>query len=187
MYCLDALVVLGKRLDKGGLANGIYLQRLRKAAAVYNAEKKAGFEPVIVLSGGYRDGLYVSEAEQGHSYLSKTIDEEFSCIFDEDSQDTLGNALYTKLIALEEGFKNIGLVTCSFHLLRSFMLFDHIYGDGFTIAPLGSGIGPDYRKDLEDEARKLAPTLDFISALGRGDHGSVQRYLKENGLLVEDS
>lgn len=121
--CSNSLGLMDKRVN-----------RLGEIARIYPEVK-------ILISGGGGQ-LQGSEAAIMASHLKKRYSVEEERIFlEEDAMDTIGNALFTKLLLRSLGLlkrcRNIIVVTSPFHAVRAGTLFRNIYGTSHRIVVIG--------------------------------------------------
>lgn len=142
----DAIVVLGGTLSppaaSGGDANlSSAADRLVYAARLY----ALGKAPVILISGGMRDGA-ASDAESVHAgaLLAGWGIPESAILTETESINTYENAVYSKLMLDQHGLKTVLLVTSAMHMPRALATF-RTAGITATPAPTdfeASGPGP---------------------------------------------
>jgi len=128
----DIIIGLGCNNSLGLLDERI--ERVREMAGVYPRAK-------LLLSGGGFE-LEGSEAViMSEKLLTDTTFDKSRLILEEDSMDTLGNALFSKLLLKDLGelprIKDILIVTSPFHAVRSRALFRNIFGTDYNILITG--------------------------------------------------
>ena len=87
---------------------------------------------LIILSGGYTNPrCYISEAMMMKHYMEKNNFNTRDVILEERSMDTIGNAVYSKILLSEMNIKydNIILITSCFHMNRASNIFEYIFKD----------------------------------------------------------
>jgi len=88
--------------------------------------------------------------------------------FDDNSEDTIDNAYYSKLIITKLNEKEIVLVTSAFHMDRAYKVFSKIYGPSFRIIKHSVKCNPGKNVLIrENKLKKLLPILDLFPD---GDH-----------------
>ena len=119
----DAIVVLGGRLNDDGTLRPVLRSRVEKAVELF----KQGVAPVVIMSGKWTDQLkkdpVKTEARAMKEYAEELWVPEHAILVEEQSQNTIGNAYYTKKILAKRAWKDIVVVTSDFHLKRSLYLF----------------------------------------------------------------
>lgn len=131
-YNPDIIIGLGCNNSLGLLDERI--ERIREIAEVYSHAK-------VLLSGGG----FELEGSEASIMARKLVDDYLfdgeRLILEEDSMDTLGNALFSKLLLRNrnelEDIKNILVVTSPFHAVRSRALFRNIFGQDYRILVTG--------------------------------------------------
>jgi hypothetical protein len=120
-YPLEALVVLGCRVEPQGKASGALRRRLQRAAEAY----RQGQAPLVVACGG--------RLWQGHAEAwvmrAHLIDEGVpaeALLVDLCSLNTLENALHAASLLGARGLRRVGVVTCDWHMHRALRLFRRV-------------------------------------------------------------
>lgn len=142
----DATIVLSGGLDASGEPNPMTKQRIEAAGSV--ASRTAYW----VSSGAFSankppllssKGVPITEGRSDARYLAirfgipaKRI------ILEENSKDTLGNAFFTRGIVAGFNFSNVLVVTNAFHMKRTKLAFDWIYG--LQASNVVSDVQPEY-------------------------------------------
>lgn len=81
----------------------------------------------LILSGEY--------SELAVNYVG------FPVIVENESLDTVGNAVFTKRIILENNWTDLLVVTSNYHVQRAYKDFRNVYGDNFEISFSGIDAG----------------------------------------------
>jgi len=187
------IIVLGRRLDDGGQPGGLFLRRLDKALEVYHEKKATGLRPRIIVTGGDVGRYGITEAQAGRTYLLEEagVPSE-DLVVEEQSLDTVSNAVYTKLLLLQSGCRTPVVVSSCYHIPRVSFIFSHILGGEFepTYVSAPTGLGPaDYHRHWHSEAVKMIEAVRVIDGLDAwpGDHEKIFEFLRERGLVVRDT
>lgn len=140
----------------------------------------------LILSGGFTSSKFpkISEAKLYEIFLTSKGIPKKNLIMEENSLDTLGNAIFSKKLILKnnltkDGRKEIALITSSFHMKRSLFVFQYIFGDSFTFTPFRSfplSTGTLIRKFKE--FKKFEATRLFFTNIQKGDHLKSEKLLK---------
>jgi len=157
----DAIIVLaGGVTDDGHLPEKAKLRVLRGIALF-----KKRVAPRIIMSG--KSGMWLpkpppkTEAEAMKEYAVQEGVPPSAIIKEETSQDTIGNAYFTKVNFLEpKNWKDIIVVTSNYHLKRTKFIFDTILGSEYSIIYDGS------QSELDDDPEALTKedlALRFIT------------------------
>lgn len=114
---LDAIVVLGAPLGRGGALSPFAVERVVAAAALW----RAGGGPVVVATGGVTHGAVRAEADgiaEGLAALGVP-----GVVVERASRTTRENARLCKPLLEARGVRSLWLVTQPFHGRRSARLF----------------------------------------------------------------
>jgi uncharacterized SAM-binding protein YcdF (DUF218 family) len=127
----DAVIVLSHRLEKNGKPSEEYQKRLAKAMQMLSQNIARN---IILCSEtanpDIRDHLIKNGIAESRIFLQTK------------SKDTIGEAFFSKKIALSKGWKNLAVVSSDYHLrYRAALIFDFIFGDKFSIEYLGVNSG----------------------------------------------
>jgi len=187
------IVVLGRRLGDGGEVTELFRRRLEKAVEVYREKKREGRASRIVVTGGDLGRKGLSEARAGDRFLRERggVPPE-DIVVEEKACDTIGNAVYTKLILLESGCRRPIVVSSCYHIPRASYVFSHVLGPEFEPSYVSASTGLDpgaYHRHWHSESVKMVKAVEFFDAMDAppGDHEKVFEYLRRNGMLVEDT
>ena len=156
------------------------------------------YDSVIVLSYKYNNGVITSQSKHrldfGKELYSKSVAKSLclsgraaktmenyamengfdgKILLEDISLDTVGNALFTKLMFAEtERWKNIIVVSSDYHIQRVKEIFNFVYGGSFNLNFFGSG-GDFPRYDEKPEAEKLEVFLNSFSGIKSGDDMAI--------------
>ncbi|MEW6747866.1 MAG: YdcF family protein [Planctomycetota bacterium] len=187
------VIVLGRRLEGDGRVSGIFRHRLDKAAAVLRAEVRQGRAPRLVVSGGDLGRRGITEARAGADYLQ--VEHGLAgedVVLEERALDTVSNAVYCKLLCRARRCTKLLVVSSCYHIPRVAYIFSHVFGPQFELTYVSAPTGleaSDYARHWHSESRKLIESVRIIDRLGAepGDHEGLFGYLRERGLVVEDT
>lgn len=141
----DVIIVLGSGLNPDLTPGRALTRRSERAAALW----KAGYAPVIICSGGYTTNDFLSEAFGcGEVLLANGVPAE-AIILESRSRSTEENAIFSREIMRERGWKNALIVSDGYHLLRATWIFS-LEGIDFTTSHAAS-----------------PPVFDLLRALAR--------------------
>ncbi|HBM16777.1 MAG TPA: hypothetical protein DD381_10605 [Lentisphaeria bacterium] len=114
-----AIVILGYALDNEGKAQPTLIERLKQGLVLFRLNRS--FK--IIVTGGMAHGG-VTESFVMKKWLIENSVPESSIIIEDQSKDTVGNALNTTQILIENGFENASIVTSASHIRRALALFN---------------------------------------------------------------
>ncbi len=135
----------------------------------------------LVLSGGFTSKKFskISEARLFTRYFTNKGISKKKIILEEESKDTLGNAIYCKKLFVKQKLsKQIILITSNYHLKRSLVVFQHIFGKPYKF--VGKKSRPFIIHKIQNQLKEMESTgLDdlFISQFKPGDHRKAERLL----------
>ncbi len=116
---LDAIVVLGAPLARGGTLRSALRERVAAAAELY----RAGAAPLVVATGGLTHGAPRAEAEAIGEALVATGIPDDAVLVETASLTTADNARLTAALLAPRGARRGWLVTPPFHGPRAARLF----------------------------------------------------------------
>lgn len=128
--------------------------RLEKAADLYHQ----GYAKKVLLSKVDGDGMRLTDA-----YRLGIPDD--AIIRENEATSTYTNALYTKKLVLDAGFKSAIVVSSDYHMRRSKLIFDRVYKDSgvsFTYVASKRNETPWYL----DRMNLLATATEYIKLPG---------------------
>jgi uncharacterized SAM-binding protein YcdF (DUF218 family) len=160
----------------GGGRGGTTLARAH-AAALLAASRP---ELAVIVSGGHglgRDASGPTEAELMRSRLIEYGIASDRIFVEDESRDTIGNALFTALRYLDAlPPRPLIIVTSPSHLARAMAVFAFVLPDW----PLSSHASARLANEDDDrETRLLAETREFFRGMRPGDRAPIARRLRE--------
>jgi uncharacterized SAM-binding protein YcdF (DUF218 family) len=127
----DVIIVLGAGLNDDETPGYALTRRSLHAAELW----KQGYAPNIICSGGHTGGHQRSEADGCRDILlSQGIPSEM-IVLENQSHSTEENAIYSRNFMEENNWSTAILVTDSFHILRSRIIFES-QGYNVTLSPV---------------------------------------------------
>jgi uncharacterized SAM-binding protein YcdF (DUF218 family) len=157
---LDALVLLGCRIERDGRPSAAAQRRARALAAAFHA----GRAPLCVVSGGRR-WHGVAEAEALMLELARLGVPERAMLPELRSLSTSENARGVRDVLAPLGAKRVGVVTCDWHVPRAVACFQSA---GFVAEPIPA---PSPRAPLSRRAKRavrerVSYWLDRVTTFG---------------------
>jgi uncharacterized SAM-binding protein YcdF (DUF218 family) len=132
----DALLVLGGEHPE-------HRARCRAALRAYAQCRASGHAPpMLIASSGVvvsHRGRRASEATLMAEFLTAGGAPAHDVLVETRALDTLGNVVLGGDLALQHGCRRIAIVTDDFHIWRSSLLFERVYGTP-PVAAIGTGI-----------------------------------------------
>lgn len=116
-----AFITLGLRLNENGYLENEAIGRLNKTLEAYNGQK----ESFIIVSGGNKKNNR-TEAKAMKEWLVRRKIPDHKIIEENESKDTVENAIYSMRIVNKEKFQSFSLITSDTHIKRAFILFKRL-------------------------------------------------------------
>lgn len=169
-------ILLGNEISRKGTLSHEALTRVKKAHALL----KKGEIETLVLTGGHRNHLKpkVSEARLYWRYLTSKGISRKKLILEEESKETLGNAIFSKKLVTQQKSKSLVLITSNYHMKRSLMVFQHIFGNKYSFESVTSR--PKLRHKVQNMLAEMeSEGIDdiFLSQIKKGDHRKAKKLL----------
>ncbi|MFW7343410.1 YdcF family protein [Pollutimonas sp. H1-120] len=133
----DALIVLANEMDANGILNEESVARADLAAEI----ARDLHVPYIITCGwAYRQDSKIKIADAFKDFLiNKHSVSAEKIITEVNSRDTVGDAVFTRAnIISQKQFRNICVVTSSYHVARTKAIFDFVYGKNYMIDVVGA-------------------------------------------------
>lgn len=112
----------------------------------------------LILSGGYTS--HISEARVYYDYLVSIGVPSHCLTLEETSKDTIGNAAWSKKIIEEKNLgKDIAIITSNYHQQRAQMIFNHIFGEQYTIQTINVKTPFTYKTKIKELALYSAESI----------------------------
>jgi uncharacterized SAM-binding protein YcdF (DUF218 family) len=174
----DAIIALAGGIDSAGALVPRNYQRLDTAIDLF----QEGVAPHLIVTGGWS---FLSrqpertEAEQMKEYaISKGVPES-AILTEDDSHDTIGQAVFVKQqLLIPRSWNSLTLVTSESHLSRSERLFDHVLGEGYII----HGVSAPENRGIKERVWEAVGSLmlDYvITGTEKGDDRAIEQRLTE--------
>lgn len=167
----DLIIVPGGGLRANGSLPPWTVSRLEAALAVRTAE------PILTLSAGspHKPGDVISEAKVASAYLLSRGVSPTDLLEENLSLDTIGNALFARLLHTSpRGYRHLHVITSEFHLPRTQLSFDWI----FSAAGSDTGYVLTYQASPDDG---LAP--DALAARQAKERAAIELRAPERARL----
>lgn len=115
----DALVLLGCRIGPGRALSATAERRVEAAARAF----AAGLGARVIVSGGRRWDGHAEAEVLGEALLARGVPEQ-ALVLELLSLSTCENARYSVELAREIGARELGVVTCDWHMRRALAAFE---------------------------------------------------------------
>ncbi len=172
-------ILLGCGVTRRGKLPKEALKRVKKALLLL----EKGEIDNLVLSGKFgSEEKPVSEAELYKEYLLERKVNKKKLFLEEESRDTIGNAVYSKKKILENDLsKNIVVITSNYHLKRALMIFKYVFGKSFNVEGVPAQVFITHRflKKL-GEFEKREADLVLLYKARKGDHLEIESIIRKH-------
>jgi vancomycin permeability regulator SanA len=176
----DTAIPLSNLLTSEGLIDTETENRINRAIAFY----KTGVAATISMCGGdiqryHGNSIGITHAEAMKRYAIENDVPEKDIYCEEESQETVGQAVFSKLrIVKPKGWQKVLVITSNYHVYRASIIFDFIYGNGFDIDFL-TIISPEFdtpeiRQKNRDSLKAFYRTFEGVK---RGDDDEILKRL----------
>lgn len=118
-YKKGAIVILGYALDDKGKAQPTLIERLKQGLSLYRLNRTSK----IIVSGGMAHGGITESFVMQQWLLSNGVPES-SIILEDQSKDTVGNAINSAQILKDNNIENATIVSSASHIRRALALFN---------------------------------------------------------------
>ena len=175
---MKAIIILGQMLNDDGSMINILKRRLDRALSISNNNSL-----FIVVGGKANKKSPFSEAKVMSDYLlSKNILKR-RIIREESSLDTIGNVFFLKRdILLKKRIKDLVIVTSSFHIPRTKIIFNKILGPSYNVDFVKTHDFFDFyviKHQILGIERKLTAVIsDMLSNIKDGNNSQIKKMLK---------
>jgi uncharacterized SAM-binding protein YcdF (DUF218 family) len=165
----DVILILGCGFRGNSLGTESKL-RVKQGVKMY----KDGFAKNLIMTGGTSRKKSLSKLMKdyaiGLGVPSRRI------FIEEQSKDTVGNAIFSKQILKKNKWKNVLLVTSDYHVERSMFIFHHVLGKNYNImaSDVSTGLFP---KLFSRENKKLLLADGLFSGIGEGKDAVIKKRL----------
>jgi len=176
MNC-DAVIVLANEMDKDGVLNKESSLRANLAAQMAR-DYKIPF--VITCGWAYRADSDVKIADAFKSYIVKLGVRAEQILTEENSRDTVGDAVFTRLNLVEPlGLRKFYVVTSNYHVPRTTKVFNFVYGSNFSFDVIGADVEFDDSFLSKETESEIAFDRTFCN-VNNGDMAQIMEALRNN-------
>jgi uncharacterized SAM-binding protein YcdF (DUF218 family) len=176
MSC-DAVIVLANEMDKDGVLNEESSLRANLAAKMAKDYK---IPHVITCGWAYRADSDIKIADAFKSYIVKLGVRAEQILTEENSRDTVGDAVFTRLNLVEPlGFRNFFVVTSNYHVARTRKVFNFVYGSNFRLDVIGADVEFDDSFLSKETESEIAFDRTFCD-VNVSDMGQIMEALRNN-------
>ena len=141
----------------------------------------------IYFKKAYGIGLSGSRSEEMRKLILETVKLESEILLENISKDTVGNAVFSKMVlALPKRWKSLAVVSSDFHIPRVRKIFDFVYGKSFKVNYFGakSNGNVDF---TEHEKNSLERFRNDFRGVQPGDNSRILERLFERHELYKDN
>lgn len=172
----DSIIILSHEMDVNGNLSEESLSRLKMAGSMYFQKKSKN---IITVGWDYRSDsdLFISDVYKSN-LISMGVPAN-SIISENKSRDTVGDAFFSKKIALKFNWKKLLVITSEYHILRAKKIFQFIYGNEFNSNFVGvKSINQSSRKTVE--RKSLDSFKSTFLGIKKADDKEIYKCLKTN-------
>lgn len=173
----DALIVLANEMDKDGVLNKESSLRASLAAKMAKDYKI----PYVVTCGwAYRRDSDVKIADAFKSYIVNLGVRAEQILTEENSRDTVGDAVFTRLNLIEPlGLRKLCVVTSNYHVARTKKVFNFVYGSTFCLDVIGADVEFNDTFLSKERESEIAFDRTFCN-VSVGDMAQIMEALRNN-------
>lgn len=172
----DTVVVLSHEFDDKGDIDEETKQRAEIGVQIY----LKGFAGKLILSGGFKDKKYnYSHASMMKKYAVSRGVKEKDIILEEKSIDTVGQAVFTKIISDKNNLKTLTIISSNYHLPRVIEIFSFVFGNISKIEYKGVNFPASPNTENKEKASFEAFKKTF-EGISPGDIKNIQKRLFES-------
>lgn len=180
----NSIIILSHEMDVNGNLNEESLSRLKMAGSMYFQKKSKN---IITVGWDYRSDsdLFISDVYKSN-LISMGVPAN-SIISENKSRDTVGDAFFSKKIALKFNWKKLLVITSEYHILRAKKIFEFIYGNEFQLDFIGAKSRNSHAREII-EKKSLKTFNSTFSGIKKGDDECIYKCLKNyhpcyNGII----
>jgi len=167
----DAIVVLSYKKNLDGSLSAQTRSRVDEGIKLLDSSKA----PIVIFSGGNPENYSCSQAESMSRYaISKGVDIR-KILLEDKSLDTFGNAFFAKRIIKRHYWKKLLIVSHAYHIQRTKIFFDFIFGRDYTLDYVG--IEKNITSKLEGKLLDLF--RETFKDIEKGDDAAIQKRMFE--------
>jgi uncharacterized SAM-binding protein YcdF (DUF218 family) len=168
----------------GGITNSgklPYDARARVAKACFLLKNNIVSKLILTGSNTNRRHPNIFEARLYHDYLINNGIDKNRLLKEEEAQDTIGNAVYSKKLILKNKMsRQIMLITSNYHVSRASLIFNHILGKEFSISTNGSHTNYfHYLSKRLHEKASVEYSHQLLAQVKLGDHLQAEYFMNK--------
>lgn len=168
---MDAIITLSCGENSTRRLSERCRERVKSALSLYQNDPST----FLVMTGGFITPGNPSDAQLMREHAVKEGIPSSSIYVDEQSLDTIGNALFTKMnVIIPQGWNDLTIVTHESHMRRVQEIFSFVYGDAYNLfyEQVPHTIPPK-REERGREQTSLSLFYDLFKHIPAGDHGAM--------------
>lgn len=172
----DCIIVLANEMDADGNLNYDSISRVNQSVKSYFLNPSTY---LITCGWNYRNDTSLCIGNVMRDYAIKLGIPSNKILTELNSRDTVGDAFFTKQnVVIARNWKNLLVVTSDYHVKRTSIIFNFIYGSNYKI----DVIGAQSRKSdaLSSEIKSLASFRKTFQDLKSGDDSKISKRISEN-------
>lgn len=171
----DVIICLSASMDDQGNVGESGKQRVVEALEVLKRKRTKN----ILFSGGYMRPEQSVSLAQGLLNYAKTLAPELdeqTVILEEQSRDTIGNAVFSRKLLKDTAYKRITLVTSDYHMKRSLWIFKFVFGGEYHVEAIvaeSDDVTRAQHKSIEES--HLAETILMFEGIKKGNMKAIEK------------
>jgi uncharacterized SAM-binding protein YcdF (DUF218 family) len=177
----DAILVLGGGIKKDGSLTDISKARVKRAVKVF----KDKLAKNIIISGKWsfmlKEDPENTEAEAMRKIALRLGLSEDKIFLEEKSQDTIGNAFFSKQDIIDpNNWKDLIVITSDFHIRRTKFVFHLVFGEEYSIEFISVPNilkEKEFNKRLDFELRIINLLEEITREIIPGEDNSIYEFI----------
>jgi len=165
----DVILILGCGFRGNSLGTESKL-RVKQGVKMY----RRGFAKNLIMAGGVDRKKSLSKLMK--SYAIGLGVPSRKIFIEEQSKDTVGNAVFSKQILKKNKWKNVLLVTSDYHVERSMFIFHHVLGGSYNVMASDVSTGL-FSKLFSKESKKFLLAESLFVGIKEGNDSVVKKRL----------
>ena len=172
----DFILILSNLMGKNGNLNRESIERCKKGVEIFSGNPDSFF---ITSGWDYRNDCNITLAKAFKKYLiEKNQIPKDRILIDENSRDTVGDAVFTRLNIISKfRTRKLTVVTSDYHVSRAKEIFDFVYGNKQFISVIGVSQKSRIVGLSEKELNSLQIFKNTFDGIKKGDIENIYKRL----------
>jgi len=182
--CMDAICILAGGVNDDGTLPEDPRKRVEAGVTLWRESKSSK----LIMSGKY--GFWLdflghppkkTEALAMRDYAISLGVPAQNILIEDESKDTVGNAYFLRVNFIDKnGWKKFAVVTSDYHMQRTKIIFDQVFGDAYKIEYVSASAGlsqEKMKKWKKSEEKTISVLKHMMGDIKSGDIGSIKEAL----------